>query len=157
MEEKNHLEIKVNGARKPRQRRISQELLTGEGIRRRGRQPARKKAVARSRLVGEARTRAHIPTGGGEGGWARGLPTGLGGSQREAAGGDTWHYATSLGGGAISSARDGRVRQRRERIFRVRDEMEPGLKWRGLFIEVEGARRVQMRCGFRPRDRDRTL
>ena len=27
----------------------------------------------------------------------------------------------------------------------------------GLFIGIGGARRVQMRCGFRPRDRDRTL
>ena len=27
----------------------------------------------------------------------------------------------------------------------------------GLFIGISGARRVQMRCGFRPRDRDRTL
>ena len=26
----------------------------------------------------------------------------------------------------------------------------------GLFIGIGGARRVQMRCGFRPRDRDRT-
>ena len=26
-----------------------------------------------------------------------------------------------------------------------------------LYIEVEGARSVQMRCGFRPRNRDRTL
>ena len=34
----------------------------------------------------------------------------------------------------------------------------PGI-WNGggLFIGIEGARRVQMRCGFRPRDRDRTL
>ena len=27
----------------------------------------------------------------------------------------------------------------------------------GLFIDIEGARSIQMRCGFRPRDRDRTL
>ena len=40
-------------------------------------------------------------------------------------------------------------------IFRVRGEMDPGLKWRGLFIEVEGARKLQMRCSFQPRDRDR--
>ena len=30
-------------------------------------------------------------------------------------------------------------------------------KRRGVYIGIEGARRVQMRCGFRPRDRDRTL
>ena len=50
----------------------------------------------------------------------------------------------------------GFVRWREGRDFRVRGEMDPRLKWRDLFIEVEGARRVQMRCGFRPRDRDRT-
>ena len=27
----------------------------------------------------------------------------------------------------------------------------------GIFMEVGGARKLQMRCGFRPRDRDRTL
>ena len=30
-------------------------------------------------------------------------------------------------------------------------------KRRGVYIGIEGARRVQMRCGFRPHDRDRTL
>ena len=30
-------------------------------------------------------------------------------------------------------------------------------KRRGVYIGIEGARRVQMRCGFRPRNRDRTL
>ena len=30
-------------------------------------------------------------------------------------------------------------------------------KRRGVYIGIEEARRVQMRCGFRPHDRDRTL
>ena len=35
-------------------------------------------------------------------------------------------------------------------------EETPGFSWRDLYIEVGGVRRLQMRCGFRPRDRDRT-
>ena len=50
----------------------------------------------------------------------------------------------------------GHVRRRRERFlgFRGGRRSEKG---GDLFIAIEGARRVQMRCGFRPRDRDRTL
>ena len=63
------------------------------------------------------------------------------------------------GGGGLDIIRHSEDASGRARggIFRVRGEMDPGLKWRGLFIEVEGARRVQMRCGLRPRDHDRTL
>ena len=32
-----------------------------------------------------------------------------------------------------------------------------GFRGRDLYIEVEGARKLQMRYGFRPRGRDRTL
>ena len=41
-------------------------------------------------------------------------------------------------------------------IFRVRGGGDPGYFEGDLFIGIEGARRVQMRCGFRLRDRDRT-
>ena len=42
------------------------------------------------------------------------------------------------------------------RIFRVRGRMNREFRRGVVYIGIEGARRVQMRCGFRPRDRDRT-
>ena len=62
----------------------------------------------------------------------------------------TWRLATAAGGGG------GRCPERQIWDFRVSGEEEIR-KRRGLFIGIEGARRVQMRCVFRPRDRDRTL
>ena len=70
-------------------------------------------------------------------------------------GGVTWHDATSR-----SEVEGRHVRPVREevsggagRIFRI----SPGISEGVLYIGIGGARRVQMRCGFRPRDRDRML
>ena len=42
-------------------------------------------------------------------------------------------------------------------IFRVSGEGNREFGMGCVYIGIGGARRVQMRCGFRPRDRDRTL
>ena len=60
-------------------------------------------------------------------------------------------------GGGVDASAGGQTcpAARREVRSRVSGK-DPKTKKKDLFIEVEGARRVQMRCGFRPRDRDRT-
>ena len=55
----------------------------------------------------------------------------------------------SVGGGC--------VRRRREELDLGLGGEEPWISEGGVYIGISGARRVQMRCGFRPRDRDRTL
>ena len=40
---------------------------------------------------------------------------------------------------------------------RVRVEEDPEFLEEELFIGIEGARKLQMECGFRPCDRDRKL
>ena len=54
-----------------------------------------------------------------------------------------WPGADTSGGGRILFFRLG-----------FRGERDPKMEG-GLFIGISGARRVQMRCGFRPCDRDR--
>ena len=43
------------------------------------------------------------------------------------------------------------------RNFRARGRRDPGFEEGVLYIEVEGARKLQMRCSFRPCNRDQTL
>ena len=88
----------------------------------------------------------------------RRAPRGL---RRAAVGGADRMTSGSLrvaaGGGGEASDAGGHVRRGARRISRVRVGRDPGFSGRGLYIGIEGARRVQMRCGFRPRDHDRML
>ena len=73
-----------------------------------------------------------------------------------AAGGGRGHVAASyLWWRCVRQPAD--VSGRAEREIRDSGSGDPGMKWRGLYIGVEGARKLQMRCGLRPRDRDRTV
>ena len=88
--------------------------------------------------------------------WASGARRGPPGPAAEE-GGDGPRGAPRLagGGGGRCLAGDGRVRPARGVFLGFRGG-DPRFGMRGLYIGIEGARRVQMRCGFRPRDRDRT-
>ena len=64
----------------------------------------------------------------------------------------------------LAAGDGGRVRWPAD-VYGRTEELDLGLETRGtanfreggVYIGIEGARSVQMRCGFRPRDRDRTL
>ena len=73
-----------------------------------------------------------------------------------AVGGGACHVAARERAAAVSG-RVGQCPARRGAIFPRVWTRRSGISEEGLFIGIEGARRVQMRCGFRPRDRDRKL
>ena len=96
--------------------------------------------------------------GRGDNSGPRGLYAGRAGRARWRSAGGHVSRSDRLGAAARFCPLGGRhVRWRRERVFRVSGEEDPGFGYGGLFIEVEGARKLRMRCGLRPRDRDRTL
>ena len=77
-------------------------------------------------------------------------------------GGDVGSRAADESGGATWQQREENRHVRRRGICPAREEREgsrvcPRISGSALFIEVEGARKLPMECGFRPRDRDRTL
>ena len=145
-------------------RRSSGAVLAGAGRRGREREAARarqrrwqrrvtmggrRREAARGREAGEPRSRAGGGDRPGQEGrgwarwdWRRGADGVTGGGTRLVA--------------AMRPAGVGHVRRGAEGKFRVRDGGDPEFRGGGLFIEVEGARKLQMRCGLRPRDRDRT-
>ena len=71
--------------------------------------------------------------------------------------GVTWRPRSGWAWWRFCPARADIVQRRRDGILRVLGEEDPGFSGRGLFIDVEGARKLQMRCGLRPRDHDRTI
>jgi len=98
-------------------------------------------------------TRKPVGTGGG-----RGLEESGGGAAVEPAGATSENCGrwTADGGGGFVRPKT-YMSGRRSADFRVWGRRDPGFGMRGLYIGVEGARELQMRCGLRPRDRDRTL
>ena len=119
----------------------------GPAVARGGRRAAGRRARRRTE---EAGGRARV----GLGGPARASRAG-GGRRRRA---DRWR---PWSGWRWRRTLSGFARTRPERriwdFFRVRGERIREFRMEGVYIGLEGARRVQMRCGFWPRDRDRTL
>ena len=139
------------------------EERTGGGVRHGGGRCGGGDGVPRRRRSPEARKAAALGEGGGAGARARGGPS----------------WASRAGTAAAMRSR-GDTWRRRVGWRRRADDVRPGAdtsvgadlagmfflgfrgegeirKRRGVYIGIEGARRVQMRCGFRPHDRDRTL
>ena len=83
------------------------------------------------------RPRDHIP------GWAE-RARAVGGGGRPPSG----SWVVGRGSAGVSDGY-GHVRRRRGDFL--------GFRGGSLYIEVEGARKLQMRCGLRPRDRDQML
>ena len=112
----------------------------GSGSRRRRRREARAAPLRAQSATGEG-----LP-------WAR---AGRRGGARWRRGRDAMWRASIGAGRRIRTCPSAGKRRiwKKIRVSRGREIRKTG----GLFIGISGARRVQMRCGFWPRDRDRTL
>ena len=132
------------GAAPAEERPRAEAEAVGGGVPRRRRAEA---AAAETEELGRRRQPAAADPG--PAGLAR-AAAGFGGGGR---GGATWQRAIRPGTAADAS---GPIRTCPAARRGVRLGFRPEFRGRDLFIGVEGARSVQMRCSFHPHDRDRT-